>query len=478
MRTTCCVLATLLAVSFAPTNVLARTDRDPLAGETTVAIWNEATLEAIREASVPAPIAARALAIVNTAMYDAWAAYDSTAIGAQALPKRPIAERTPANVRRAVSIAAFYALRDVSTVPMADVTLAQTGQQLARHDAAEGVGESAARAVLAARHHDGSNQLGDLHPGFYSDYTAYRAVNSVTAVNDASRWQPLLIYNNAGGFTKQHFLVPQWGLVQPFAIDVTALASDYSAPARAGSPEYRVQAEDLISISARLSDEQKAIAEYWADGMMTDSPPGHWIRFGIWVSKRDRHDVAADAKMFFALSNAMLDASILCWRMKRSDDSERPITAIHTLFAGEKIFAWAGPGAGSRWIDGSSWQPYQAPEVVTPAFPEYFSGHSTFSAAAAEVLRRFTRSDAFGATYTQRARTSNVEPGQPRKDVTLSWATFSAAADQAGISRRYGGIHFLAGDFAGRRAGRTVGTLVFERAERLYGGSADVTSAR
>ena len=445
---------------------------NPLAGETVVAIWNEAALEGIREASVPAPISARLLAIVNTSMYDAWAAYDPVAIGTDGTShlRRPAAERTPANVERAISIAGFYALRDVSAVPMADVTLSQLGQRLELGDAAERVGRASATAVLASRHDDGSNQLGDRHAGFYSDYTGYRPTNTATVVADPNRWQPLLVYNDAGGFTTQHFLVPQWGFVRPFAIDPAAIVANLTPPAAMGSAEYEAQARSILDISAHLDDERKAAAEYWADGMMTDSPPGHWIRFGIWVAKRDRHDVAADAKMFFALSNAMLDSSILCWRIKRTYDSVRPITAIHALFAGKRVYAWAGPNRGANWIDGATWEPYQQAETITPAFPEYVSGHSTFSAAAAEVLRRFTGSDTFGASYVQRPGTSFVEPNEPKKPVTLHWATFSEAADEAGISRRYGGIHFEDGDFGGRRAGRLVGSLVYEHASALFDG--------
>jgi hypothetical protein len=445
---------------------------DPLAGETVVAIWNEATLEGIREASVPAPIAARMLAIVNTAMYDAWAAYDPIAAGTDGTSRlrRPSSERSAANARRAIGIAAYYALRDVSAVPMADVTLLQSKTALGTNDMPERVGKAVADAVLASRHSDGSNQLGDLHPGIYSDYTGYRSTNTASYVRDPNHWQPLLIYNESGGFTTQSFLVPQWGSVTPFAVDPAAFLHSFGTPLAAGTDAYRQQAQDIVDISAHLTDEQKTIAEYWADGMMTDSPPGHWMRFGIWISKRDHHDASTDARMFFALSNALLDAGIVCWRAKRLNDSVRPITAIHTLFAHTKIYAWAGPGKGARWIDGSAWQPYQSPEIVTPAFPEFFSGHSTFSAAAAEVLRRFTDSDTFGDSYTQAAGTSLFEPGVPAKPVTLAWPTFSAAADQAGISRRYGGIHFETGDVAGRRAGRAIGALAFDRAAAYISG--------
>jgi hypothetical protein len=101
------------------------------------------------------------------------------------------------------------------------------------------------------------------------------------------------------------------------------------------------------------------------------------------------------------------------------------------------------------------------------------SGHSTFSAAAAEVLRRCTGSDDFGAGYTVRAGESLIEPGAtPAADVGLAWGTFSEAAAQAGLSRRYGGIHFEAGDLEGRAMGRLVGARAWERAQEYVTGAA------
>jgi hypothetical protein len=109
----------------------------------------------------------------------------------------------------------------------------------------------------------------------------------------------------------------------------------------------------------------------------------------------------------------------------------------------KKTRAWAGPHRGAAVIDGETWLPYQLPSFVTPPFYEYVSGHSTLSAAAAEVLRRFTGSDRFGHQATIPVGWSKAEPGTvPAKPVVLSWATFTDAADEAGISRRYGCIHF------------------------------------
>src|SRR4029450_393120 len=152
-----------------------------------------------------------------------------------------------------------------------------------------------------------------------------------------------------------------------------------------------------------------------------------------WVSRRDGHALDADAVLFFALANALLDASIACWDCKLAVEDVRPVTAIRHLLGGQAVRAGAGPGRGTDTIDGAAWAPYRPATEVTPPFPEYVSGHSTFSAAAAEVLRRFTGSDDFGPGYTVRAGESLIEPGvTPAADVSLPWATFSEAADQAG----------------------------------------------
>jgi len=176
-----------------------------------------------------------------------------------------------------------------------------------------------------------------------------------------------------------------------------------------------------------------------------------------------------DAKMLFALSNAILDASIAAWGTKRVHVSVRPVTAIHYLFGGQNVTAWAGPNLGTKSIDGGTWRPYQAATVITPPFPEYVSGHSAFSAAGAQILRYITHSDTFGASYTNLAGVSRVEPGMtPATNITLSWPTFTAAADEAGISRRYGGIHFIDGDLQGLLMGRRVAEIAWQKARAYF----------
>jgi PAP2 superfamily len=206
----------------------------------------------------------------------------------------------------------------------------------------------------------------------------------------------------------------------------------------------------VLADSAGLTDEHKTIVEYWADDPGSETPPGHWCLHAQHVSARDGHGLDEDVRLFFALTAALLDAGIASWDAKRTYGSVRPISAIRFLFSGREMLAWGGLGLGPRRIQGEDWQPY----IPTPPFGESVSGHSTFSAAAAAVLASFTGSDRFGASATIPAGGARVEPGvTSAADVTLSWATFTDAADQAGRSRRYGGIHFQDGDLAGRTLG-------------------------
>jgi hypothetical protein len=432
--------------------------------------WNAAALQAIRDTAYPPMRAARAFAIVHTCMYDAWAAYHRDAVGTELAGslRRPHAERTRTNKQEAVSFAAYRALVDLFPAQrptLFDPLMAELGYDPGDEsvDTATpaGVGNVACGAVLAFRHQDGANQLGDLNGGApYSDYTGYTPVNTPDALNDPSRWQPLRAPNG----TVQAFAAPHWGLVAPFAL---RSASQFrpGAPAAAGTPAYLHQARQVVRFSAALDDRRKAIALYWADGPNTETPPGHWNLLAQWVSQRDRHSLDQDVRMFFVLGNALLDASIAVWECKREFDYVRPISAIRFLFAGQTITAWGGPGQGTREIDGAQFLPY----IATPPFAEYTSGHSAFSAAAARVLQLFTGSPRFGASATIAAGSSVVEPGvAPSQDVTLHWRTFDDAADEAGVSRRLGGIHFEDGDFESRRMGRKVGDLVWRKAQRLF----------
>src|SRR5687768_13297647 len=185
---------------------------EPSGGEANAALrWNQTSLEAVSNATLGPPMVARALAIVHTAMYDAWAAYDETAVGTRlgASLRRPSAEHTLANKSEAVSYAAYRALVDLFPAQVArfDTRMAALGLDPANatQDATTpaGIGNRAAAAVLSFRHRDGSNQHGTLGPTGqpYSDYTGYVPANTPDAITDPNRWQPLRFTNRAGTAT-------------------------------------------------------------------------------------------------------------------------------------------------------------------------------------------------------------------------------------------------------------------------------------
>jgi hypothetical protein len=379
-----------------------------------------------------------------------------------------------------VSYAAYRTLVDLfpAQVERFDARMAELGLDPSNEtqDPATpaGIGNLAATALLSFRHGDGSNQHGTLGPtgAPYSDYTGYVPANTPDVITDPNHWQPLRFTNRAGtAIIEQVCLGAHWHLVTPFAM---TSADQFRPPPPIQFPHgrYRQQAEELIRMSAGLGDREKVIAEYWADGPMTVLPPGHFDLFAQFVSLRDEHTFDQDVQLFFILTNAVFDAGIAAWDAKNHYDYVRPVTAIRYLKHGQKIRAWAGPGLGTRVIAGESWRPYQPDWFPTPPFSEYVSGHSTFSAAGAEVLKRFTGSDEFGASITITQGDLGIEPGVPARPVTLSWDTFSAAADEAGISRRYGGIHFEDGDLEGRKLGRAVGALAWAKARGYIEGRA------
>lgn len=268
----------------------------------------------------------------------------------------------------------------------------------------------------------------------------------------------------------QQFVGAQWANVTPFALSSALQFIPTPGPARYPSPAYTGQAQQILQYSAGLTDEQKVMAEYWMNGPRQEQPPGHWCLFAQVISQRDNHSLDQNVRLFFALANAELDTSIACWATKRAYDSPYPITAIHYLFKGKQVHAWAGPDKGVQWIDGQYWLPYQPLAAIAPAYPEYCSEQSAFSAAAAEVLRRFTGSDRLHTSYTRPSHSLLTEPTVPANSVTLSWHTLSQAANQAGLATRYSGTHFTPSDLAGRTLGRQVGELAWLKAQSYING--------
>lgn len=282
-------------------------------------------------------------------------------------------------------------------------------------------------------------------------------------------------------------------------------------------------------------DYARALAEFWADGPESETPPGHWFVIlndlvdhpGLDRSRAGPSDpLEWIVKAYLAMGGAMHDAAIAAWSVKGRYDFIRPISAIRAMAArgqasdpalpsysplgmllepgrvelvaagdplagagGEhvgkiKLRTWRGPAhvadprtdvAGVGWILAEHWWPYQRPSFVTPPFAGYVSGHSTFSSAAATVLERLTGDPYFPgglAEYPIEADAFLVFERGPRADLTLQWATYRDAADQCSLSRIWGGIHPPADDLPGRRMGLVIGERAVEAARRLFAGGA------
>ena len=492
-------------------------------------LWDRAAQQAVINTAVGPTVASRAYGMVHTAMYDAWASYDALAVPTQLGNdlQRPEAEITETNKQEAMSYAAYRVLIDLfpAQIDIFDELMAELGLDTANTTTdttqAAGIGNLAARTLLEFRYQDNSNQLGNNPGGTigipYSDITNYEPVNSPENITDLERWTPEYVPVNDPTGSVQQFLTPHWGEVTPFAIESgnafrpeapkpfllvpgevnlaakTITLADGSIvdinPSLIGTvinPEFIEQAESLIETSANLTDEQKLIAEFWEDGGGTSFPPGTWMSFAQFVSARDDRSLDDDAKLFFSLGNAVFDAGIATWEAKTFYDYTRPVRAIQELgelgligefneeLDGYAIEAWQ-PNKGTQTILAEDFLTYQTPDLdVSPPFAEYTSGHSAFSAAGAAILQRFTGSDDFGGLVTFASGESRFEPDLiPEETVTLEWETFSEAADEAGISRIYGGIHFEDGDLNGRTLGTEIGNNVFEEAQRYINGNID-----
>jgi hypothetical protein len=457
------------------------------------------------------------------------------------------------------------------------------------------LGNRIAAAVIAHGRNDGAHEaLRYLNPD-YKPVNAPLVVEEPGAeMRDPNRWQPLALakivaQNGIPVPGKvQTFIGSHWGHVAGFALRRSSegLPLDPGAAPQLGNPTsdvvFKETAVAVIRYSSGLDpddgatldvgpaalggntlgtndgdghnvnpatgrpyapnvvprgDFERVLAEFWADGPKSETPPGHWntlanevsdspgleLRIGGQGPAVDR--LEWDVKLYFALNGAVHDAAVAAWGAKGYYDSARPISMVRYMGGkgqssdrsspaydpdglplvpglievvtrassapGERhakladqvgeiaIRAWAGPPedptavhSGVSWIPAVDWVPYQLPTFVTPAFAGYVSGHSTFSRAAAEVLTSFTGSSYFpGGLYEVPvpAGSLKIEEG-PSEDLTLQWATYFDAADAAGISRLYMGIHVSPDDFGGRRIGAQCGKAAWRLAERYFDG--------
>ncbi len=455
-------------------------------------------------------------------------------------------------------------------------------------------GNRVAHAVLAKTANDGSNEAEN-----YADTSGYASSNPPLVydapgapLKDPERWQPI---NLSVAATQNGIILPagiqayvcaQWGDVPPFAMKRASASVPWHDPGpvpQLGAAMKAWVAEVIEKTAAldpsdpttidispgayghntlgandgkgwaknpvtgdpyppqviRRADFARVMAEFWADGPKSETPPGHWNTLANSVSdspaferrlfgKGDPLDpLAWDVHMYLALNGAEHDAAIAAWDIKRRTATVRAISLVRWMggkgqssdpkgpaydpqglplvpgvievitkessapgerharlapFVGQvAVRDWLGePGdrihqvSGVGWVRAVEWITYQRRTFVTPAFPAFISGHSTFSRAGAEVLASLTGSPYFpgglGEFVAHKGAFLVFEEG-PSTDVRLQWASYFDASDEAGQSRLWGSIHIAPDDFAGRKVGHRVGLDAVALASKYFNGA-------
>jgi RHS repeat-associated protein len=384
-------------------------------GGDVVTEWNAIALEAIRTDRTAPPRAAYILAMVHTSIFDAVAAidqkYDVYQIDVTAAPN---ASPEAAAIAAAHRILVHYFPHQQAVLDLAYTqALAKIQDGTAENDGIA-LGVFVAHQMLAFRANDGTE-----------------AVVAETPSTELGQWRPTLPkYEGAA--------LPQWPDVQPFAlVDGAQFRPD--GPPALDSTQYAadyIQTKDLgAKNSTTRTADQTQIAKFWADGAGTYTPPGHWNQIAQAAAANSGNSLIDNARLFALLDVSLADSGIAAWDAKYQYDFWRPITAIQQGEVDGNPFTLGDP----------TWTPL----INTPPFPEYVSGHSTFSGAASTIL-----TNAFGSNYSFTTTSYGLT------GITRSFTSFDQAADQAGMSRIYGGIHFNSANQDGLALGREVGSYV------------------
>ncbi len=393
--------------------------------------WYRLTLELVRHTpTYSPPVASRALAYLGVAAFEALASGDPrlNTLAGQLNELEPLPSRESGDHADPVVVQAAMAavVRDLfaNTGPTGQRAIAAFEKKL-RGEAAVGIaadildrseahGRAIAEHILAWSRTDGGAVVENM--GFPTTYQPREAPDA---------WVPTSLVAQ-----QQAPLLPGWGSNRTFAMPDGSACGLPPPPAYSEDPDsaFHREAAEVYRKVLELTPEQHEIARFWADDpMLSPTPPGHWISIALSVLEQEGADAGRTAEALALLGIGMADAFIGCWHAKFEFDLVRPVTYIR------------------RVID-PDWEPI----LITPPFPEYPSGHSTQSGAAATVLTGLFGDDRAFEDAT------HVDDGMPAR----SYASFWEAAHEAGISRLYGGIHFRSAIDRGLEQGRCIGAFV------------------
>ena len=391
--------------------------------------WYRLVLRLVRHTpTYSPPVASRSFAYLGAAAYQAVASGSTALIslegqlnGLSGLPRRTAGEtysdRVIIHCVMASAVKAFFG----NTGPTGQRVMAAAEKKF-KAEAVAGVpedvtqrslayGEQLTAAILAWSAGDGGATVENM--GFPFDFPVDKG---------PGRWAP------TSAIRQQQFpLLPGWGNNRSFAMPNGASCPLPPPPAYSEEPAsaFYKEALEVYETVKNITPEQEIIARFWSDDpMLSPTPPGHWIAIALDILSQQAANLDMSAEVLMRLGVAMADAFIGCWNAKYQYDLLRPVTYIKKV------------------ID-PAWEPI----LITPPFPEYPSGHSTQSGAAAAVLTGI-----YGPGFAFTDRTHERDGLAARR-----FASFEAAAAEAGISRLYGGIHFRAAIEQGLEQGRCIG---------------------
>lgn len=338
-------------------------------------------------------------------------------------------------------------------------------------------------SYLLNRDNDGWKQAKDLNGSLpneqnviYADNTVSQNLNNLPHKN---KWTPLSI----NGHTK-NYLTPEWGTVNSGVLneDDTKQLLDDTNELFPSDYAYEKEMEEVISITSNLKDNEKVIAEFWAGGPGTVTPPGMWIVFLDLFMRSNQFGLYEEIKNYVIVSTGIYQAGIYAWKLKREHMQARPIQKIRQHILGNNISQdWNSQTSGEFWL------PYQELDFVSPPFPDFVSGHSTFSATASKLfcylfgtdliilenpvvnsdiinylspiledVDNFTLNNIF-----VRPNSSKVKNTDPLSAIRLNWNSWSEMANSSGRSRIFGGIHCESSNQAGLFLGNKIGDKIW-----------------
>lgn len=398
-------------------------------GADVIANWYRLVLELVRHTpTYSPPVASRAFSYMGVIAYEAVASgrADMVSFAGQLTDLEPPPPRDAGavydeavvlNAALTDAVGVFFAntgpTGQRAKAAMAKSLTAQAVKavqpDVARRSAA--YGRALANHIIAWSQTDGGAEVENM--GFPYDYTR---------AEGPEKWVPTSLI-----VQQQNPLLPDWGRVRPFAMPAGDACALPPPPAYSEDPAsaFYAEAQEVHDVTAALTPDQKLIARFWSDDpMLSPTPPGHWTAIAMDILDAQNADAARRAEVLARLGIAVADAFIGCWQTKYAYNLLRPVTYIR------------------RVID-PKWEPL----LITPPFPEYPSGHSTQSGAAAAVL-----TDLFGEDFAFEDATHEDE-GMPARP----YPSFDAAAKEAALSRLYGGIHFRSAIVRGLEQGRCIG---------------------